>query len=110
MLSSLNLPSDLHPYLATIPQANLAAYLTHLSQHLGRIGPPEELLQAFAAFDSKDDGTVDVAEVAEATGVAERVVEELVAGWTVRRWGGGEGFRYREWVDAVCGKEDEEGK
>ncbi|TGZ83912.1 EF-hand [Ascodesmis nigricans] len=120
MLSSLGLdarPSACSKFLGSNAPFNLASFLTHLSTHLSSLSPPEELLAAFAAFDTTDDGTVNVAELRSGlTTMGIRMTDEEVdralKGFTRRRLGGmgsgGEIFRYREWVDAVQGKGERE--
>ncbi|KAI5801163.1 hypothetical protein EDC01DRAFT_646982, partial [Geopyxis carbonaria] len=122
MLASLGLDSSsaaTTDYLAAVGAPfNLASYLTHLSQHLSLLSPTSELLAAFEAFDEGDDGTVDVRELkASLVGLGERMTPEqvdmAVKGFTRRGklgGGGGEVFRYREFVDTLAGKngEDEE--
>jgi myosin regulatory light chain 12 len=118
MLASLGLdssPAAVQQHLASAPSPfNLASYLTHLSQHLGLLSPVADLLAAFEAFDENDDGTVDVEELKAAlTGMGERMTQEDVdralKGFTRRRGlkrggGGGEVFRYTEFVDLLAGK------
>lgn len=80
------------------------------------------MLAAFEAFDENDDGVVDVGELKAALGgvgerMSEREVEDVVRGFTRR--GGlkkgerrGEVFSYRQFVETLAGKgqEEEEGK
>ncbi|KAL7273716.1 hypothetical protein RUND412_003411 [Rhizina undulata] len=70
MLSSLGQdpnPSVISDHLSSVQYPfNHASYLTHLSQHLSLLTPCEGLLSAFAAFDDKDDRTVDVGELVDA--------------------------------------------
>jgi myosin regulatory light chain 12 len=118
MLASLGLdssPAAIQQHLASAPSPfNLASYLTHLSQHLSLLSPAPDLLAAFEAFDENDDGTVDVEELKAAlTGMGERMtpedVDRALKGFTRRRGlkgrgGGGEVFRYTEFVDLLAGK------
>ncbi|KAF8539616.1 hypothetical protein BDD12DRAFT_837299 [Trichophaea hybrida] len=118
MLSSLGLdssPATISQHLASAPSPfNLASYLTHLSQHLSLLSPVGDLLAAFEAFDENDDGIVDVEELRSAlTEMGDRMsheeVDRALKGFTRRRGlkrggGGGEEFRYREFVDLLAGK------
>ena len=126
MLSSLGLdtsPSALATYLPPGSSTfNLASFLTVLSTHLSQLAPEQELLAAFEAFDENDDGVVDVGELKAALGgvgerMSEREVEDVVRGFTRR--GGlrkgekrGEVFSYRQFVETLAGKgqDEEEGK
>lgn len=121
MLASLGLDaSATGTYLSSVPTPfNLASYLTHLSQHLSLMSPGPDLMAAFAAFDENDDGTVDMRELSDAlrrAGMRPDEVDRALAGFTKRRTlgkgatGGGEVFRYRDWVDVLIGKEGEEEK
>ena len=104
-----------------------------MSNLLAPLSSQTELLNAFAAFDERDSGEIDVGELRDAVmrtvpEDGERVlrggeVDEVVGGFVGRRafgkggLGGGRGevFRYREWVGGVMGvgeerKKDEGGK
>lgn len=71
-------------------------------------------MAAFEAFDENDDGMVDVEELRSAlTGMGERMssedVDRALKGFTRRKGlkrggGGGDVFRYREFVDLLAGK------
>lgn len=90
-------------------------------------------MNAFAAFDERDSGEIDVGELRDAVMqtvpeeggrvLGGREVDEVLAGFVGRRafgkgnltGGRGEVFRYREWVGGVMGvgeegKKDEGGK
>ena len=117
MLASLGLdssPAAIEQYLASAPSPfNLASYLTNLSQHLSLLSPVGDLMAAFEAFDENDDGLVDVDELRNSlTSMGERMsqeeVDKALKGFTrrrgLKRGGGGDEFRYREFVDLLAGK------
>lgn len=106
-----------------------------MSSLLAPLSSQTELLNAFAAFDEKDSGEIDVGDLRDALlntapepgerGVGAREVEEVLGGYTGRRafgkemrgtglgqQGRGEVFRYREWIGGVMGGDEkkEDGK
>ncbi len=102
----------------------LPTFLTTLSTLLNPLSVPQELLNAFAAFDDDDSGQVDTTELRDALlhtspeagerALTERDIEKVMGGFTSRRAFGkntgglggakkGEVFRYQEFVDSVTG-------
>ncbi|KAI0391515.1 EF-hand [Xylariaceae sp. FL0594] len=108
----------------------LASFLNSVARPLARLSPASELLAAFSAFDDDDSGQVDVGELRDALlrapleeeretlSVAD--VEKVVGAFSGRRAfsksggglggfgarnrrGGGDVFRYREFVHSVVG-------
>ncbi|EPS43825.1 hypothetical protein H072_2099 [Dactylellina haptotyla CBS 200.50] len=113
MLNSLGQEPNsalLSTYLSNVPSPfTLAAYLTTLTTHLSALSPRDDILAAFAAFDDNDDGVVNLDLLKEALadmGMREDEVEKACRGWTNKKGlgMGGDKFRYREFVDTVCGK------
>ncbi|KAF2461234.1 hypothetical protein BDY21DRAFT_376243 [Lineolata rhizophorae] len=118
---------------ASVP---LAAYLRSLADAVAPASASDELLAAFAAFDSDDSGSVDARELREAVlgtapeggarGLSEAEVDAVMEGFCGRRGfgaggGGGRGlggaprgaervFRYGEFVGAVCGTSGRSGE
>ncbi|KAI0995420.1 hypothetical protein K3495_g12759 [Podosphaera aphanis] len=108
----------------------LPAYLNSLSDILGSLSPPAELLSAFSAYDEDDSGQIDPFELKNAilnsapdSGVkplTENELESIMLGFTGRRAfakqarGGlgkrGEVFRYQEFVASVTGGLSIDGK
>lgn len=104
---------------------NLATYLDTLSAPLTQLSPPDELLAAFAAFDTDDSGQIDARELREAllkTGpepgeedyrMSEREVDGVLGEFVGRRAfgakglnaakGKGEVFRYRDFMGNLTG-------
>ncbi|KAI9724890.1 MAG: hypothetical protein M1812_000166 [Candelaria pacifica] len=102
----------------------LPTFLTTLSTLLSPLSVPQELLNAFAAFDDDDSGQVDISDLRDALlntspeagerALTERDIEKVMGGFAGRRAFGknsgglggvqkGEVFRYQEFVDAVTG-------
>ncbi|KAK6355310.1 hypothetical protein TWF696_004420 [Orbilia brochopaga] len=113
MLNSLGqepTPTLLATYFSNVPAPfNLASYLTTLTTHLSALSPRDDILAAFAAFDDNDDGVINLDLLKEALadmGMRENEVEKACRGWTNKKGlgMGGDKFRYREFVDTVCGK------
>ncbi|KAF3937209.1 Calmodulin [Dactylella cylindrospora] len=113
MLNSLGqepTPTLLSTYFSHVPTPfNLASYLTTLTTHLSALSPRDDILAAFAAFDENDDGVVNLDLLKEALadmGMREDEVEKACRGWTNKKGlgMGGDKFRYREFVDTICGK------
>ncbi|KAF3901679.1 Calmodulin [Orbilia brochopaga] len=113
MLNSLGqepTPTLLTTYFSNVPAPfNLASYLTTLTTHLSALSPRDDILAAFAAFDDNDDGVINLDLLKEALadmGMREDEVEKACRGWTNKKGlgMGGDKFRYREFVDTVCGK------
>ncbi|KAK6520684.1 hypothetical protein TWF506_000933 [Arthrobotrys conoides] len=113
MLNSLGqdpTPTLLSTYFSNVPTPfNLASYLTTLTTHLSAFSPRDDILAAFSAFDENDDGVVNLDLLKEALldmGMREDEVEKACRGWTNKKGlgMGGDKFRYREFVDTVCGK------
>lgn len=114
-------------------QLSLPQYLNQLANMLVNVSPPQELLNALAAFDDDDSGQVDVAELREALlntapdpgerVLTERDIEKAMEGFTGRRILGkhavgiagvrgldgrsskkhGDVFRYQEFVGNLTG-------
>jgi len=111
---------------------SLPVFLNTLSALLSPLSQPQELLNAFAAFDDDDNGQIDLAELTDALlhtapepgerMLSERDIEQVVSGFTGRRaFGGvrgmktgglgggiasgkrGDVFRYGEFVGSVTG-------
>ncbi|KAM0717288.1 hypothetical protein Q7P37_007140 [Cladosporium fusiforme] len=104
---------------------NLATYLDTLSAPLTQLSPPDELLAAFAAFDTDDSGQIDARELREAllkTGpepgeedyrMSESEVDGVLGEFVGRRAfgakglnaakGKGEVFRYRDFMANLSG-------
>ncbi|KAJ6260913.1 Calmodulin [Drechslerella dactyloides] len=113
MLNSLGqepTPTLLATYFSNVPTPfNLASYLTTLTTHLSALSPRDDILAAFAAFDDNDDGVINLDLLKDALadmGMREDEVEKACRGWTNKKGlgMGGDKFRYREYVDTVCGK------
>ena len=76
-------------------QISLPQYLNQLASLLAALSPPQELLNAFSAFDDDDSGQIDVAELKSALlttlpdpgeqRLAERDVDRALEGYTGRR-------------------------
>lgn len=100
----------------------LPTYLSNLSYLLAPLSSQEELLNAFAAFDERDGGEIDVSELRDAVlhtapepgqrSLSTREVEQALGGFVGRKafgkdlkggTGRGEVFKYREWVGGVMG-------
>jgi Ca2+-binding EF-hand superfamily protein len=130
MLTNLSLPSsasEVTPFFPPgAPQTTaLPTFLSTLSNLLAPLSGQEELLNAFAAFDERDSGEIDVGELRDAVmhtapepgqrSLSAREVEEALGGFVGRKAfgkdlkgggaGGGRGevFKYREWVGGVMG-------
>lgn len=104
---------------------NLATYLDTLSSPLTQLSAPEELLAAFAAFDTDDSGQIDARELREALlktapepgeedyRIGEREVEAVLGEFVGRRAFGAKGlnankgkgdvFRYRDFMANLTG-------
>ncbi|PGH23262.1 hypothetical protein AJ80_02678 [Polytolypa hystricis UAMH7299] len=107
---------------------NLPTYLNSIASLLAPLSSPQEMLNAFAAFDEDDSGQVDLDELRDALlntspdpnekPLTEREVDEVVRGFTGRRVFGSKGgkaaglggagkrsevFRYQEFVGSVTG-------
>ena len=116
----------------TAQSLSLPSYLSLLSKDLAPLSRQQELLDAFAAFDADDEGCVDVGELRAAlvglpaTG-GERTlsgaeVDAVMEGFVGRRMfrrarggfgaggGGGDVFRYGEFVAGIWGGGGQEGK
>lgn len=103
-------PALLSQYFSHVPSPfTLASYLTTLTTHLAELSPRDDILSAFAAFDEGDDGVVNLDLLKDALqdmGMRPDDVEKACRGWTNKKGlgMGGDKFRYREFVDTVCGK------
>ncbi|EGE84727.2 calmodulin [Blastomyces dermatitidis ATCC 18188] len=107
---------------------NLHTYLNSIANLLAPLSSPQELLNAFAAFDEDDSGQIDMDELRDALlntspdadeiPLTEREVREVVNGFTGRRAFGAKGaepggfggagkrsevFRYQEFVESLTG-------
>lgn len=104
---------------------NLPTYLNTIAALLSPLSSPQELLNAFAAFDEDDSGQIDLDELRDTllhtnpdnndNPLTEREIGEAVSGFTGRRAFGGRGakpggsrrrgevFRYQEFVGSVTG-------
>lgn len=104
---------------------NLPTYLNKIASLLAPLSSPQELLNAFAAFDEDDSGQIDLDQLRDAllhtnTDSSERPltareIDEAVSGFTGRRAFGGRGakpsgsrnrgevFRYQEFVGSITG-------
>ncbi|KAL6715598.1 hypothetical protein ACLMJK_006559 [Lecanora helva] len=136
MLSQLSLPSHTQeinrffPPTSSGPQqtTSLPTFLSTLSTLLAPLSSQQELLNAFAAFDERDSGEIDVGELRDAVlntkteagemGLSAGEVEEAMGGFVGKRAfgkdvgkgagsGRGEVFRYREWVGGLMGASEE---
>lgn len=104
---------------------NLSTYLSTLSAPLSNLSHPEELREAFAAFDVDDSGQVDVSELRDALldgplegekRMSEREVESVMEGFMGRRafakgatGARGDVFRYAGFMAEVQGPGRREG-
>lgn len=76
-------------------QITLPTYLNSMASALVNLSPPQELLNAFSAFDDDDSGQIDVAELRHALlttppepgeqQLTERDIDEALRGFTGRR-------------------------
>ncbi|KMU78152.1 hypothetical protein CISG_06993 [Coccidioides immitis RMSCC 3703] len=107
---------------------NLPTYLNTIAALLAPLSDPQELLNAFAAFDEDDSGQIDLAELRDALlntlpegderRLTEREIDEVVFGFTGRRAFGTKGaktanlnasrhraevFRYQDFVTNLTG-------
>ncbi|KAI1916851.1 hypothetical protein LOZ53_006036 [Ophidiomyces ophidiicola] len=107
---------------------NLPTYLNTIASLVVPLSDPQELLNAFAAFDEDDSGQIDFAELRDALlhtapegderRLTDREIDEVVFGFTGRRAFGskgarqaglstprnrGEVFRYRDFVSNIAG-------
>lgn len=123
-LAELGLSSNSADLAAFFPHSggaqslNISAYLQTAAAGLQLLDRPDELLAAFAAFDSDDSGQINGAELRDALlGLAPEPgerrltaseVDSVLSGFTARRregraLGKGEVFRYQEFVNACHG-------
>ncbi|KAI9746767.1 MAG: hypothetical protein M1835_002439 [Candelina submexicana] len=119
-------PATVSPFFPSGQQQTLTlpTFLTTLSTLLSPLSVPQELLNAFAAFDDDDSGQVDTADLRDALlntspeagerALTERDIEKVISSFTGRRAFGkssgglggakkGQVFRYQEFVDAITG-------
>ncbi|EFR02986.1 hypothetical protein MGYG_05984 [Nannizzia gypsea CBS 118893] len=106
---------------------NLPTYLNQIATYLAPLSSPQELLNAFAAFDEDDSGQIDLAELRDALlhtspegderPLTESEINEVIQGFTSRRAFGPKGkspslsgsrsraevFRYEEFVGSLTG-------
>lgn len=110
---------SLAPYFPHSGSTNLSSYLNTLAAPLGDLSRPEELREAFAAFDVDDSGQVEVGELREALSsgpldggsrMSEREVDKVMEGFSSRRAFGkgnagdrGDVFRYNDFMAEVQG-------
>lgn len=111
---------------------NLPAYLNTIATFLAPLSSPEELTNAFAAFDDDDSGQIDLSELRDALlhtspdadliPLSSSEIDEVVRGFTGRRafsskaaksngLGGsnrGEVFRYQEFMTGIAGSSETE--
>ncbi|WEW58765.1 hypothetical protein PRK78_004233 [Emydomyces testavorans] len=133
ILNSLGRDSSASSTAAFFPRGapqtvNLPTYLNTIASLLSPLSDPQELLNAFAAFDEDDSGQVDLAELRDALlhtlpdgderRLSEREIDEVVSGFTGKRAFGTKGakttslnasrsrtevFRYQEFVANITG-------
>lgn len=132
MLTNLGQPSSASDVTSFFPPGApqtlpLASFLNTLSNLIAPLSSQKELLNAFAAFDEKDDGEVDVKELKDALfntspEPGERVlsskdVDFVLGGFTGRKafgkdaakvGGRAEVFNYRNWAGGIMGGGEEE--
>lgn len=132
MLTNLGQPSSASGVTPFFPLGApqilpLASFLNTLSSLVAPLSSQKELLNAFAAFDEKDDGEVDVRELTDALlntspepgerGLSAKDVERVLGGFTGRKpfgknaakiGGRVEVFNYRDWVGGIMGGEGDE--